>query len=1069
MGADKDAQPADVGGAADEGALELTQRDLELSSRRRLCGRVADAPYDFELVPAARGSARGGEAPLEGSVAVRVTERSEWKAMLAEILQLCNEAAWRRQRKERDAERAAKRAREQIWRAAVEEQEAIVVAGTQKSDTGDDVYTQDALDAKLRLKDLEDEKRQADAEDSDRKRSAGGQEAKPLLLEFILDRIDTDDPMFGYAVRTRAQGWLQGFVTVTTFTTWQPWFRWDSACALSGITRDDWRHRKCDASGVLAAELEQTPRFGDPDEEGVIWRKVAEISLLGGLGCGRAVLQATLDELAAESEYEYVCLQATDSSVPFYESMGFRRCGGMACYRPVAEIEARKETAGEDVVHIPGVAVRAHPSTAKPTIKPPARLKVVRESSGAIWAPRMYWLHKSLRDCLKQLRALDEHGVFQSPVDTDELWDYAKRIKRPLAFLDMLAFVQTGRYESFGQFEADFATICKNAMEYNPEDSVYHQSAALMLEQGKAILARWQRALPQFVRRGTREDDSDNTTGTPPDQDEPAHSGVKAPIMDHPAYVAEAYRDPDVLGYCHWTFPDQLVEDQFPSIMMVMRLAKPSDEQLAAESGVASRDACVASAPGDGVVPRGRRFAAKHSTAEGHNYYLGIYEDADDAAAAVRDSRVEHADELAEDDHMFGSAGGGKEQQQQQQDSDQQARQQAADETLASAAATPGTSKRKTTRSGSRKKTPAKGTAQVTPALAALRKRLVRAARPAMALRGADGLDADGKVRQDVLDELTAKHVKAHPEPVACKPNEVAAATARMAERDNEGITHSSPAAKLAVRGQNGRLVRGKRATNLYNKVVEVEGLPPCYAHKYYFVYHYIPDMQWVHLLPVHDVGVFTDREARTAKERLGRPRWQVVPEGQAREIDVSAARCSVVRAVQCVRSHSADEEVWDIVRPEEEEAYMEAQAQRKRERAGGRARAADANGRGGKRQRREDMPQQQLCGLVPVSKVMALTGVHAAQYATKADIIAAGEGGGAAGEPRRRGPGRPRKPRFETMTPMEQVAAAATIGKEKLAAEKPQRKKDLRERMLAMARASAAFEAVLSAFGVAD
>jgi hypothetical protein len=33
--------------------------------------------------------------------------------------------------------------------------------------------------------------------------------------------------------------------------------------------------------------------------------------------------------------------------------------------------------------------------------------------------------------------------------------------------------------------------------------------------------------------------------------------------------TAAADRDPLVLGYVHWTFPDQTVEDQYPSFMMV--------------------------------------------------------------------------------------------------------------------------------------------------------------------------------------------------------------------------------------------------------------------------------------------------------------------------------------------------------------------------------------------------------------------------------------------------------------------------------------------------------------------
>lgn len=37
-----------------------------------------------------------------------------------------------------------------------------------------------------------------------------------------------DDPLFGYLAVTKDKGWMQGFVTCTTFTTWHRGFRWDS-------------------------------------------------------------------------------------------------------------------------------------------------------------------------------------------------------------------------------------------------------------------------------------------------------------------------------------------------------------------------------------------------------------------------------------------------------------------------------------------------------------------------------------------------------------------------------------------------------------------------------------------------------------------------------------------------------------------------------------------------------------------------------------------------------------------------------------------------------------------------
>ena len=84
-----------------------------------------------------------------------------------------------------------------------------------------------------------------------------------------------------------------------------------------------------DVDNVLGAALEAQPRRGDPDNEGVVFPTVAEISLLGGLGGGAAVLSiAALDELPRE--YEYVVLQATEMGIPFYEALGFTRVGVVA-------------------------------------------------------------------------------------------------------------------------------------------------------------------------------------------------------------------------------------------------------------------------------------------------------------------------------------------------------------------------------------------------------------------------------------------------------------------------------------------------------------------------------------------------------------------------------------------------------------------------------------------------------------------------------------------------------------------------------------------------------------------
>lgn len=87
---------------------------------------------------------------------------------------------------------------------------------------------------------------------------------------------------------------LQGFITVTTFTNWQTTFRWDSMHD-SAFSYDEPHmammmangERKYDEDGTLAEAMQATVRSGDPWNEGIVWPRIAEISLLGGLGCGK--------------------------------------------------------------------------------------------------------------------------------------------------------------------------------------------------------------------------------------------------------------------------------------------------------------------------------------------------------------------------------------------------------------------------------------------------------------------------------------------------------------------------------------------------------------------------------------------------------------------------------------------------------------------------------------------------------------------------------------------------------------------------------------------------------------
>eukprot|EP00041_Stephanoeca_diplocostata_P027077 m.739801 g.739801 ORF g.739801 m.739801 type:complete len:1039 (-) comp23110_c0_seq5:3234-6350(-) len=160
--------------------------------------------------------------------------------------------------------------------------------------------------------------------------------SKPLSIEFIADRLDVDDPLEALCVRTQADGFLQGIITWTTFTTWQRYFRWDSrstSALLHEYEDKQLQEKNLDYDGKLADALQQTVFEGDPEDSGVVWPRIAEISLLGAIGCGRWLMESVIEELEKPSSpYEYVVLQATSNSIAFYESLGFKRVGAVARY-----------------------------------------------------------------------------------------------------------------------------------------------------------------------------------------------------------------------------------------------------------------------------------------------------------------------------------------------------------------------------------------------------------------------------------------------------------------------------------------------------------------------------------------------------------------------------------------------------------------------------------------------------------------------------------------------------------------------------------------------------------------
>jgi hypothetical protein len=167
----------------------------------------------------------------------------------------------------------------------------------------------------------------------------------PISHIYVKDRLDVDDPLRGYQIRHKKGGWLQGFVMMTDFTIWSHYFKWDSNHIKNGIDRDDDKLGMMVDDGPMTKLLESQPRSGDPHGAGVVWPTIAEISLVGALGCGEYLLQMALEDIERRGSYEFVVLEATETSKSFYEKFGFVRVGAVCKYGKKEDFddEARKD------------------------------------------------------------------------------------------------------------------------------------------------------------------------------------------------------------------------------------------------------------------------------------------------------------------------------------------------------------------------------------------------------------------------------------------------------------------------------------------------------------------------------------------------------------------------------------------------------------------------------------------------------------------------------------------------------------------------------------------------------
>lgn len=71
----------------------------------------------------------------------------------------------------------------------------------------------------------------------------------------------------------------------------------------------------------------------------MIWPTVAEIGLVGGLGCGEYLLRLAIADICEQNCYKCIVLQATESSMSFYEKFGFVRVGAVCKYGDSRNVE----------------------------------------------------------------------------------------------------------------------------------------------------------------------------------------------------------------------------------------------------------------------------------------------------------------------------------------------------------------------------------------------------------------------------------------------------------------------------------------------------------------------------------------------------------------------------------------------------------------------------------------------------------------------------------------------------------------------------------------------------------
>jgi len=713
--------------------------------------------------------------------------------------------------------------------------------------------------------------------------------SKPLSLEYIADRCDVDDPIFGFIVRTDQnqdaeqiqnqnetppvttmiqKGMMQGFVTVTTFTNWQKTFRWDSLNEAAFSYDEDelsnemaMKVRKYDESGKLAREIQNTVRCGDPWNEGIVWPRVAEISLLGGMGCGKTLLSLVIERLEAmpasnSRNYDYVVLQATSNSIPFYESQGFIRVGAVteqepsktvtdtANTSPGAETIPKESEPKSEIVTSPLITIAT-------TGKKETLSQFCKKQKVNVWD--VIFLNKDIFPGIAPSSLLKKDTMLHIP-DVTKLLENLEKDPSSTGGSTGANGAGGDHHDTPQWYDAlDNETPREIAKKFG----VCHRE---LVKVNKERITGLQ--LHSKLVEGTR---------------------IQVSNFDH--------RHDSHVPYCHWTFPDAKFENNEPSYMMARKLTRKSRQNAKFIKPVENSLAVNVT---EYIPPPSDIYYTNNQHHQHHHHQQPPPHDSIDSQDSIDGKKNKNMK----------------------------------------------TPTKKTPKKSKKRKLllhPNQPIAPKRPKTAFFF--YMDEMRLQFKNNNIDGNGNCSEAKYSVAEFTKAGSIKWNNLPMEEKRiYETKSQNAKLQYEEKrkvyleemetfkklhpdweEYVKNLNKDDAINTTGVNSNTKKKakteKMAKPLFNQVVRLNSdgrRETGNEFEYYFVLTYIPDLFWCHLVPMRKAGVFGKRWPKVT----GRTKWVLVGEEEGKEIDISAGVCEVVKS-KCMKNcedADADEEEWNII-----------------------------------------------------------------------------------------------------------------------------------------------------------